>query len=104
METDARTLPAGPALDEMVSAFEALVALAEEIEDEWLFVNDLSTEYGGRLEELRSAFGGAELPADTVGALEELAAEVRLIKDPHKAIDWLSTYPAVAALALEGAR
>jgi hypothetical protein len=95
------TLPAGPALDEAISAFEALVALSEEVEDEWLFINDLSTAYGEQLADLRARFGSAELPATSVAALEEAAAEVRLIRDPHKAIDWLSTFPAIVALALE---
>jgi hypothetical protein len=96
------TLPAGPAIDAAISAFDALVALSEEIEDEWLFVNDLSTAFGEQLADLRARLGSAEVPATSVAALEEAAAEVRLIRDPHKAIDWLSTYPAIVTLALEG--
>jgi hypothetical protein len=35
-------------------------------------------------------------------AVDEAIAEIALITDPHKAIDWLSTFPHVVALALGG--
>ena len=33
---------------------------------------------------------------------DKAIAEIRLIEDPHRAIDWLSTFPHVIALALGG--
>jgi hypothetical protein len=39
--------------------------------------------------------------ADTAGtAIDRLADEAGTIDDPHKAIDWLSTFPQAALLAL----
>ena len=100
--SDPSTVPAGPAIDAAISAFEALVALSEEVEDEWLFVNDLATIYGELLADLRERLGHTEVAASAAGALEEAAAEVRLLTDPHRAIDWLSTLPQVVSFALEG--
>jgi hypothetical protein len=34
--------------------------------------------------------------------VHEAIAEIGLIADPHRAIDWLSTFPHVVALALGG--
>ena len=36
----------------------------------------------------------------TVAAIDRLVDEVGRITDPHRAIDWLSTFPQVALLAL----
>ncbi|MGD0248082.1 MAG: hypothetical protein ABSB75_03425, partial [Candidatus Limnocylindrales bacterium] len=33
---------------------------------------------------------------------DEAIAEIGLIADPHRAIDWLSTFPHVVGLALRG--
>ena len=42
---------------------------------------------------------GRPLTAEGVAAVDELIAEIGLITDPHKAIDWLSMFPHVVALA-----
>ena len=34
------------------------------------------------------------------GAIDRAIVEVDLIEDPHRAIDWLSTFPQVVLLAL----
>jgi hypothetical protein len=45
---------------------------------------------------------GRSLAARQVDAVDEAIAEIGLITDPHKAIDWLSTFPHLVALALGG--
>jgi hypothetical protein len=50
------------------------------------------------------ARGGEEAPTGADAAIEALLAEAGRITDPHRAIDWLSTFPQVALAALgEGA-
>jgi hypothetical protein len=44
----------------------------------------------------------AELELEVVVAVDEAIAEIASITDPHKAIDWLSTFPHVVALAVGG--
>ena len=39
-------------------------------------------------------------PAGAAAALDRLVDEVGRIVDPHRAIDWLSTFPQVALLAV----
>ena len=84
-------------------AYLALADLAETIEDEWQYVTDLVDSY---LPSIR-AMGvgpeaGAALTPEAEAATDEAIAEIALITDPHKAIDWLSTFPHVVALALGG--
>lgn len=81
-------------------AYRALADLAETVEDEWQYVNDLADAYLPSILDLGS--GAAPLPAGAVAAVDEAIAEVGLIADAHKAIDWLSTFPHVVALALGG--
>ncbi|MGD0019618.1 MAG: hypothetical protein ABSD62_10230 [Candidatus Limnocylindrales bacterium] len=82
------------------AAYRALADLAETVEDEWQYVTDLGDAYLPSIEAL--AGGTAPLPAGAVAAVDEAIAEIGLITDPHKAIDWLSTFPHVVALALGG--
>jgi hypothetical protein len=82
-------------------AYLALADLAETIEDEWQYVTDLVDAY---LPSIRAMSVGptaavAQAP-EAEAAVDEAIAEIALITDPHKAIDWLSTFPHVAALAL----
>jgi hypothetical protein len=109
------TEPAAPetarALAERAAAaYEALAELAETVEDEWQYVTDLVEAY---LPSIRALAGGSAgsaelagpdriLPAETVFAVDEAIAEIELVADPHKAIDWLSTFPHVVALAMGG--
>jgi hypothetical protein len=77
-------------------AYEGLAELAETVEDEWQYVNDLVDAY---LPSIR-ALGAGSVQAEA--AVDEAIAEIALIVDPHKAIDWLSTFPHIVALALGG--
>ena len=47
---------------------------------------------------------GTEIAPDERGAaVDRVISEVGLISDPHRAIDWLSTFPQVVLLALDEA-
>ena len=83
-------------------AFQALAELAETVEDEWQYVTDLTDAYLPSVEALAGANAGRPATANQVAAVDEAIAEIGLITDPHKAIDWLSTFPHVVALALGG--
>jgi hypothetical protein len=93
-----------PTLGELVGAtlpaYERLVALGEEIEDEWSYVNRLAASWRGTIATVVAA--QADRPADAAAraALVALVDEADAITDPHRAIDWLSTFPQVALLAL----
>jgi hypothetical protein len=86
-------------IERAAAAYLALSELAETIEDEWQYVTDLAEAYEPAI---RGLAGGGPLPAVAVAAVDEAIAEIGLITDPHKAIDWLSTFPHVVALALGG--
>ncbi len=86
-------------IERAVEAYRALGELAETIEDEWQYVVDLEEAYEPGLEALAE---GAPLRVPAVAAIEAAIEEIGLIEDPHKAIDWLSTFPHVIALALDG--
>ena len=81
-------------------AYRALADLAEDVEAEWQYVTDLTEAYLPAIEALGG--GAAPLPDGAAAAVDEAIAEIALIKDPYRAIDWLSTFPHVVALALGG--
>jgi hypothetical protein len=84
-------------------AAESLGVLAETaapVDDEWQYVSDLVTVWGGALRAVADARVGQAAPPAAEAAIHHLAAEAASIVDPHRAIDWLSTMPAVALLAV----
>jgi hypothetical protein len=83
-------------------AYRALADLAETVEDEWQYVTDLVDAYLPSIRALAEADGGRAPSAAQVEAVDEAIAEIGLITDPHRAIDWLSTFPHVVGLALGG--
>ena len=86
------------ALTGALDAYERLAALGEDIEDEWSYVTDLASAWRERLETVAAARG--DEPAGMAGpAIERAIAEIDLITDPHRAIDWLSTFPQVVLIA-----
>jgi hypothetical protein len=89
------------ATERAAAAYRTLADLAETIEDEWQYVTDLVDAYLPGIESLAEAGPGRLSPEQTV-AVDEAITEVGLITDPHKAIDWLSTFPHVVGLALGG--
>lgn len=81
-------------------AYERLVGLGEEIEDEWSYVTALAAAWRRALEAVVARRGDEPVDDAMSRALDALAAEANAVTDPHRAIDWLSTYPQVALLAL----
>jgi hypothetical protein len=89
------------AVTRALDAYDALTGLGEEIEEEWSYVNDLATAWKDRLDEVASARAGVALPAEADVAIDRAIDEIGRIVDPHRAIDWLSTFPQVVLLALD---
>jgi hypothetical protein len=83
-----------------IATLESLGALGEEIEDEWTYVTDLVAAQRLRLEAIVER--RADEPAADVAerAVELAGEEAGLVTDPHRAIDWLSTFPELVALAV----
>jgi thioesterase domain-containing protein len=86
----------GRALD----AYAELASLGEEVEDEWTYVTDLEAAWRARLDEVAGARAAEPAPAAIEAAIDRAIEEVALIRDPHRAIDWLSTFPQVVLTAL----
>ena len=81
-------------------AYDALAELAEDVEDEWSYVNDLATAWRDRLDAVADARADEPAGDGVAEAIELLALEAGAVDDPHRAIDWLSTYPQVVLIAL----
>ena len=90
----------GQVLDGALAAYEELASLAETVEDEWTYVTDLATAWRNRLEAVAAERGGTPAGATEQAAVERAIDEVGRIRDPHRAIDWLSTFPQVVLAAL----
>jgi len=88
------------AVDRALGALSTLAERGEAIEDEWQYVTDLEAAWRGRLGEVASHRGPEPIPDAIAAAVERAGAEAESIEDPHRAIDWLSTFPQVALLAL----
>lgn len=99
--TDAQTVDA--AVARALDAYDSLTGLAEEIDDEWTYVNDLASAWRSELEGVAAARSGVPLDPSLADAIERASAEIALISDPHRAIDWLSTFPQVVLIALADA-
>jgi hypothetical protein len=98
------TATASPRLADTIAtawlAYEGLVALGEEVEDEWSYVNDLAEAWRARVVEVEQARGREPAGPDLEAAVAALVAEAAAVDDPHRAIDWLSTFPQVLLIAL----
>lgn len=87
-------------IDLALQSYAALTELGEDVEDEWSYVTDLSDAWRVRLDEVAAARGDAPADPAVVTAIAALADEAERISDPHRAIDWLSTFPQVVLVAL----
>lgn len=87
-------------VDRALEAYSTLAGLGEEIEDEWSYVNDLGDAWQARLAEVADQRGAQPAPEAVRVAIDRAIAEIDQIADPHRAIDWLSTFPQVVLLAL----
>jgi hypothetical protein len=88
--------------ERVVAAVGRLAARGETIEEEWTYVHDLETVWVARLRAVAAARAGSSgsASAELERALDRLVAEADLVSDPHRAIDWLSTLPLAALVAL----
>jgi hypothetical protein len=89
------------AVERAHAAMAALRTLGEEVADEWQYVTDLDAAWGERLDSVVVARGTEVLASSSSAAIERAAAETGLISDPHRAIDWLSTFPQIVLFALD---
>jgi hypothetical protein len=87
-------------IDRARTAYAALGEVGETIEDEWSYVNDLGDAWRSRLDAVADARGGELLDPALTAAIDRAIEEIGRIEDPHRAIDWLSTFPQLVLLAL----
>jgi hypothetical protein len=90
----------GAAIDDARDALDALVSLSEEVEDEWQYVQDLADAWRDRLDAIEAGRSDEALLTERGGAVQRVCVEAGLIEDPHRAIDWLSTFPQVVLAAI----
>jgi hypothetical protein len=90
----------GQALIVALAAVDALAELGETVEDEWTYVTTLAEAGRARVRAAAGPDPGAALSAERGVAVVAACAEAGRISDPHRAIDWLSTLPAIVELSL----
>ncbi len=83
-----------------LETLDALAALGEDVDDEWQYVQDLTEAWRTRLDAVAAERGREGLAPERGAAVVGACAEAELIEDPHRAIDWLSTFPQVVLAAL----
>jgi hypothetical protein len=88
------------AIDRALDGYAALGELGDEIEDEWSYVTELVVAWRARLEAVREERGAEVAPPEVSAAVTGAIEEVGRIEDPHRAIDWLSTFPQVVLVAV----
>ena len=83
-------------LDRALDAYTVLAELGEEIEDEWSYVNDLTDAWRTRFDDVAARHGDDDASDETShGGRPGDRRDRSRIEDPHRAIDWLSTFPQV---------
>ncbi|HET8785908.1 MAG TPA: hypothetical protein VFM38_09755 [Candidatus Limnocylindrales bacterium] len=87
-------------LDRALAAYADLTERAEEIDDEWSYIQDLTEAWRDRVESVRISRATETLDAAVAEAVDTAIAEIARIADPHRAIDWLSTFPQVVLISL----
>ena len=100
-DTRATSVTIAAVLDAARPAYDRLLERAGEVEDEWSYVNDLTDAWRTRLDEV-AAHRGDDEPSGRGQRRGRPAPSTRsaAIEDPHRAIDWLSTFPQVVLVAL----
>jgi hypothetical protein len=88
------------AIDRALGAYVVLEELGEQIEDEWSYVADLTDAWRTRFDEVAGHRGGDEIPDEVSAAIDHAIDEIARIEDPHRAIDWLSTFPQIVLMSL----
>jgi len=87
-------------LTRALEAYARLELLGEDVEDEWTYVTDLEAAWRDRLLEVDRSSGDAPAAPAVAAAVDLACEEIARIEDPHRAIDWLSTFPQVILVAL----
>ena len=82
-------------------ALDALAETGEAVGEEWQYVTDLRGAWLARLAEVSAARGTDPVSPAVEAAVARASEEVGRITDPHRAIDWLSTFPQIVLLALD---
>jgi hypothetical protein len=100
IEARASGVLASEIAERALGAYRELAELGEQIADEWQYINDLVAVQSADLQALVAADPDRIMPAAAVRAVDLAIEEIRLIADPHRAIDWLSTFPQVMRLLL----
>lgn len=90
----------GGMLARALTAYEALTSLGEDVEDEWSYVSELSAAWTERISAVVAERGPEPSQPAVSAAIDRIIDEVGRIKDPHRAIDWLSTFPQVVLVAI----
>jgi hypothetical protein len=83
-----------------LDAFDALTSVADAVHDEAQYVADLGVVWRARLAAVAASRGSESSMPETEAAIDAAVTESATVDDPHRAIDWLSTLPQVALLAL----
>src|SRR5438477_9285539 len=87
-------------IDRASTAYDSLLAVAEDVGDEWIYCRDLSNAWRARLNVVADTRRDEPAQPAAEAAVAAAAEEVARISDPHRAIDWLSTFPQVVLIAL----
>jgi hypothetical protein len=87
-------------VERALAGLDVLAATADAVDDEWQYAADLGTVWRARLRAVVEERGTGPAPDGAEAALDALVAEAGRIADPHRAIDWLSTFPQVTLAAL----
>lgn len=88
------------AINRALIAYAALTELGEEVDDEWSYITDLSAAWRDRFEAVATARAGESIAPEVDAAIDRAVEEIDLVTDPHRGIDWLSTFPQIVLLAL----
>jgi hypothetical protein len=88
------------AIERASRAYATLAELGETVDDEWSYVTDLHAAWQARFDAVSGARGDGAIDPATNAAVDAAIDEIGQLADPHRAIDWLSTFPQVVLLAL----
>ena len=87
-------------LGRALAAYATLAEVGESIDDEWSYIQDLTEAWRSWLEDVVTVRGSEAVSGDIAAGVDAAIDEIAAIDDPHRAIDWLSTFPQVTLLAL----
>jgi hypothetical protein len=100
LPADAGPREAAAVIERALDAYRVLAELGEQVEDEWQYINDLVAVHSADLLALAAAAPDRILPVAAASAVDLAIEEIGLITDPHRAIDWLSTFPQIVRVTV----